>query len=164
MYTTRYLPTVGIFRCQGYHAVATNEKIQACVDSIRRVDQKLYKMWLSTFPSSREFAQGGTRKTRGHPFLWGDRAGRPPYIRTYEGCLFTANRARTPLSVLQNQGCEPDTQGCHGTLSISSSILFLKTKSFFFFTASYFLDNPSNDLVLMKNESWQYFVSVICTV
>ncbi|CAH4038732.1 unnamed protein product [Pieris brassicae] len=32
-------------------------------------------MWLSTFPSSGEFAQGGTRKKRGHPFLWGEGSG-----------------------------------------------------------------------------------------
>lgn len=49
---------------------------------------------------------------RGHPFLWGG-MGRPSTLHTYEGSLFTASQARTPtFSVLGNQGCTPDTQGC----------------------------------------------------
>ncbi|CAK1554798.1 unnamed protein product [Leptosia nina] len=55
-------------------------------------------MWLSTFPSSGEFAQGGTRKKRGAPLsLWGAE-GRPTALHTYNGRMFTADEARTRLS------------------------------------------------------------------
>lgn len=59
-------------------------------------------MWQSTFPSPGEFAQGGTRKKRGHPFLWGGlwQGGvHPPYIRR-EGCLQGTGHAR--CSVLRS--------------------------------------------------------------
>lgn len=45
-----------------------------------------------------------------------------------EGRLFTARRARTAFSVLENQGCWPDIQGCQSLIFESLRFFF----NFFF--------------------------------
>lgn len=55
-----------------------------------------------------------------------------------EGRLFTARRARTAFSVLENQGCWPDIQGCQ-------SLIFESLRFFFNFFS----------LSLLSHDTWK---------